>query len=81
MLFLQQNSEIMCTIVGSLRRSQSLPQGALELPSTLTFAADSIMVSKVEALLVAKKIDSSVGPGCSHSADDNLPKNQKIEAI
>lgn len=54
MLFLQQNSEILCTIVGSWRRSQSLPQGALELPSTLTFAANYIMVSKVEALLVAK---------------------------
>ena len=63
------------TIVGSWRRSQDLPQVALELPCTLTFSADSIMVSKVEALLAAKKINSSVGPEYSHTADDNSPKN------
>ena len=31
-------------------------------------SADSIMVSKVEALY--RRVDSSVGQGCSHTADD-----------
>lgn len=38
------------------------------------FSGDSIMVLKDETLLVARKVDSSVGPGSSHSvSDDNLP--------
>ena len=51
---------------------------ALELPCTLTFTANSIMVSKVEALQATIRVDSSVGPGYPHNVDDNSPINENL---
>ena len=58
MLFLKQINEILCAMVGLRRLTQDLPQGGLELPCTLTFSGDSSAVSKVETLLVARKVHS-----------------------
>ena len=55
--------------------------GAVELPCTLTFTANSIMISKVEALQATRRVDSSVGPGYPHNVDDNSPINKKFEVI
>ena len=54
-LFLEQNGEILCTIVVLQRTSQDLPQGGLELLCMLTFSGDSSAVSKVETFQLPEK--------------------------
>ena len=83
-LFLKKQGTISSTITGLRQYSRDLPQGGLEVPSTLTFHGDLPSIFKLKKLLSKLSLPWSNSSSTSNSlarseVDETSNKKQKLE--